>query len=155
MTGIQSSEEAKLITQYLIQKLKETNIYLYTSLNQIQKLQYQEYAMYYNPKTTKYCYYRKNYISKMGINSILDNDEILELLGISQSDAQSSSPGLQQIEDKEKILNKINNWLSDNEIMAIHNKIAHKLAQLITLSNAKNTEIIKNMNKKENMNMIT
>ena len=66
MTGIQSSEEAKLITQYLIQKLKETNIYLYTNISQIQKLENQEYAMYYNPKTSKYSYYRKNYISKMG-----------------------------------------------------------------------------------------
>ena len=101
--------------------------------------------MYYNPKTTKYCYYRKNYISKMGINSILNNDEILELLGISQSNTES-----QQIEDKEKILDKINNWLSDNEIMAIHNKIAHKLAQLITIANDKNTEIIKNMNNNDN-----
>lgn len=150
MTGIQSSEEAKLITQYLIQKLKETNIYLYTGLSQIQKLQYQEYAMYYNPKTTKYCYYRKNYISKMGINSILDNDEILELLGISQSNTESSNTELQPNEDKEKVLNKINNWLSDNEIMAIHNKIAHKLAQLITLSNAKNSEIIEHMNNNDN-----
>ena len=185
MTGIQSSEEAKLITQYLIQKLKETNIYLYTSLNQIKKLKNQEYSMYYNPKTTKYCYYRKNYISKMGIDSILDGNEISELLGISQSNTESSNmevPNMessntnvpntgasntnvpntgasnmevpnteaQQIEDKEKFINKINIWLSDNEIMVINNKIAHKLAQLINLSNAKNSKIIENMHNNDN-----
>ena len=152
MTGIQSSEEAKLITQYLIQKLKETNIYLYTNLNQIKNLKNQEYAMYYNPKTTKYCYYRKNYIFKMGIDSILDYNEISELLGIShdtesqQNELDNKNNKNNKSNKKEYISNKINNWVSDNEIMAISNKISQKLAQLITLSNSKNSEIIQNMN---------
>ena len=62
MTGIQSESEAKIMTSYIINQLKNTNVKIYNGISNLPKNgDFNDYIVTYNPRTHKHNYYRWNY----------------------------------------------------------------------------------------------